>query len=452
MRTVSRSAVISSILLLTSCGDGGGSAPSISPSPSPTSAPTPSPTSTTTPVAASLTYIHVFSVTPGDGSQPNGPLVEASDGNFYGTTRAGGANMCRDGLFPCGVIYRMRADGDVTVLYSFGANATDAYSPSGRLVQGRDGALYGVSASGGLYGGGTVFRVTMDGKYALLHSFGATPEDAIVPLGGLTEGADGSFYGVTASGGANRCPQIPQAGSNCGTIFRMSPSGAVTILHSFGASSTDGVTPSVPPIQASDGNFYGTTSNGGASDCAVPYRCGVAYKMTPAGEVTVIHFFGRTSEAPNAPVGLIQGTDGWIYGFSSSGGAGRCGGFYGCGTVFKMTTDGTVSVLYAFALEGRTAGDGPSGIIQARDGNIYGTTRNGGAFGGDGDGTVFRLTPNGQHTVLYSLGPNVKAPSAPNAGLIQARDGSFYGTTEYNGSFGAVGGRFGFGTAFRLVL
>jgi uncharacterized repeat protein (TIGR03803 family) len=399
---------------------------------------------------STLSFIHYFqTTTPNDGGQPNGPLLQASDGNFYTTTRAGGTNMC-PGPISCGAIVRLSPAGAETVLYSFGATATDGRTPSASLIQGSDGALYGTTASGGAFGGGTVFRITLGGAYSLLYSFGASPSDGVVPVGALVQGSDGNFYGTTASGGANHCSQIPQAGGNCGTVFRMMPAGVVTILHSFGASLSDGVEPLGALVLASDGNFYGTTIDGGANNCASgTHNCGTVFRMTPAGAVSVIYSFGASAADGLAPQGsLIQGSDGALYGTTPSGGGGQCGFQYGCGTVFRITTAGSLTILHAFAVNnGRLNGYGPSPfLIQASDGNFYGTTRSGGTTQGDSTGTVFRLTPTGIKTILYSFGPLNVNPSDPGGGLTQGSDGAFYGVTFNSG------GSNGIGTVFKLVV
>ena len=345
----------------------------------------------------------------------------------------------------------MTPDGVETVLYAFGASATDGYTPSGPLIQGQDGALYGVTTNGGDYGGGgTVFRITLAGSYTVLHSFGATPTDGIVPIGGLVQADDGNFYGVTASGGANHCVQIPQDGSNCGTVFKMSPSGVVTILYSFGSSVSDGVTPNASLVQASDGKLYGTTANGGANSCSTvgeTNNCGTLFGITTDGAETVLHSFGTSLTDGIAPLGaLIQGSDGGLYGTTASGGGGGfCAFAFSCGTVFKMTLAGEVSIVHAFAESSREDGYGPSQYLaQTADGSIYGITGSGGASLSDLTGTVFKLSSTGVKTTLYSFGPLNSGPSNPVGGLVQGTDGAFYGVTAYSGSSGT-------GTIFKLV-
>ncbi len=447
-------------LVLVSCGGGGNSGnnappPVTLPAPAPTPAPTPTPTPTPTPAQVTVTFPHIFGIDPLDGAQPNGPLLQASDGNFYGTTRSGGSNICRrPNDIPCGVIFKMTPDGSESVLYSFGSSASDGFTATAPLIQGQDGALYGMTTNGGDFDGGTVFKITLDGNYTILHSFGATPDDGVVPTGGLVQAMDGDFYGTTVSGGSNQCVQIPQSGGNCGTIFKITPDGTKTNLYSFGATLSDGVQPNGSLIQASDGNFYGTTANGGANTCGSANSCGTVFRMSPTGSVSILHSFGASMTDGIAPQGqLIEGSDGALYGTTPSGGGGTCGFQFGCGTVFRITFGGTVSILHAFALNGRSEGDGPSPfIIQASDGNFYGTTQSGGANASASNGTAFKLTPSGTHSVLFSFGPVNENPSDPLAGFIQANDGAFYGVTASNGTIGAVGARGGAGAIFKLSL
>jgi uncharacterized repeat protein (TIGR03803 family) len=227
-------------------------------------------------------------------------------------------------------------------------------------------------------------------------------------------------------------------------------------LYSFGASESDGVEPTAPVVQGSDGNFYGTTLNGGAyarSSTGETHDCGTVFKITPSGALTILHSFGQGSTpgflttdgiAPQGP--LIQGSDGAFYGVTVSGGQGRCGGLFGCGTVYRITSTGTVSILHAFAVDSPSDGYGPSPyLIQARDGNFYGSTGSGGALGGDLLGTIFKLTPSGIKTTLYSFGPYA-SPTNPVGGLIQGTDGSFYGLTFYGQDGGPSG------TVFKLSV
>ena len=174
--------------------------------------------------------------------------------------------------------------------------------------------------------------------------------------------------------------------------------------------------------------------------------------MTPAGVVSILYSFGASPSNGSPPQGaipqgaLVQASDGYLYGTTAEGGNYNCQ--YGCGTVFRITLDGTLSPLYSF--NGAAAGDGYGAapfLTQGSDGYLYGTTYSGGTHGGDLQGIVFRITLGGAETVLYSFGPDATSPTDPLAGVIQASDGAFYGVTNYSGQSNA-----GFGTMFRLSL
>jgi len=434
-------------LASTACSGGGGTGGTTvvpgDPAPTPTPTPTPSPTPTPTPTV-SLSYLHSYAeILPGGAATVG--LVEASDGNFYGASQSG-PNMCRPALpVPCGAIIKVTPTGQQSIFYAFGSAANDGYMPS-RLVLGRDGALYGTTINGGTFGGGgTFFRITLSGQYSSLYSFGGSPSDAVSPVG-IIQGSDGNFYGTSASGGANVCAQIPQAGTNCGTVFRVTPTGDETILHSFGASASDGIEPQATLVEGVDGSFYGTTSIGGTNQCGSEANsCGTVFRITPTGALSILHSFGASAGDGIAPLGaLIRGNDGAYYGVTPAGGGTRCSDAFGCGTVFRVTTAGTLSIIYAFGQENRLTGDGPNSLIVGRDGNFYGTTISGGANQCDSCGTMFRLTPSGVLTTLYSFGPLNTNPARPGF-LTQASDGAFYGLND-SGTFGSPL------TVFRLTV
>ncbi|MGO8671071.1 MAG: choice-of-anchor tandem repeat GloVer-containing protein, partial [Capsulimonadaceae bacterium] len=306
-----------------------------------------------------------------DGANPTAGLIQGSDGNFYGTTSYGGSTV------NSGVAFKMSPSGAMTILHSFGDGsvANDGAIPAG-LIQGSDGNYYGTTSGGGSADVGTVFVMSPSGTVTILHSFGdgTVSNDGAIPEAGLIQGSDGNFYGTTWFGGS----------SAYGVAFRMAPSGAMTILHSFGdgSVSNDGGSPRAGLIQGSDGNFYGTTLAGGSAGW------GTAFKMTPSGAVTILHSFldgsvPNDGQDPNA--GLIQGSDSNFYGTTSEGGSADAG------TVFKMTPSGAVTILHSFG-DGSVPNDGQSplaGLIQGSDGNFYGTTVGGGPAGW---GTAFKMT------------------------------------------------------------
>jgi uncharacterized repeat protein (TIGR03803 family) len=273
------------------------------------------------------------------------------------------------------------------------------------------------------------------------------------PQGSLIQATtDGNFYGVTYGGGANSTCMFGRD-SGCGTVFKINPSGALTTLYNFCSQKNcaDGANPWLGLVQASDGNFYGTTQVGGAyyTSCmaeGIDSGCGTVFKITPSGTLTTLHSFDVADGA--WPVsGLIQGTDRNLYGTTLSAGAHNNGG-----TVFKITLTGTLTTLYSFCSQsGCTDGADPYGtLLQASDGDFYGTTSAGGAHG---DGTVFKITSSGTLTTLYSFCSQSSCGdgSDPQAGLIQATDGNFYGTTSAGGTSHYCSIDNGCGTVFKIT-
>ncbi len=311
-----------------------------------------------------------------------------------------------------------------SVLYNFGYPTGPVYT--GLLAQGRDGNLYSTTPNGGsgTSPAGTVFKITPAGALTVLYSFSYT-SGGNQPESGLTLGTDGDFYGTAYGGGT-----VP-GGRPGGTVFKITSSGALTTLYNFGTCKypcVDGFYPKAPPVEGRDGNFYGTTafSNDGTND-------GVVYKVTPAGAYTILHRFVYTAGGFNPQAPLILGSDGNFYGTTYVGGktlSSTCvGGYYTCGTVFKMTPSGTVTFLYEFD---KTHGAAPlAPVVQGSDGNFYGTTSQGGDA--NGDGVIFKLTPQGQLTVLHTFNGTTDGKQ-PSAGLVQATDGNFYGATTLGGS------------------
>lgn len=338
-----------------------------------------------------LTTFHNFSGP--DGGDLFSGLTLASDGNFYGTTAYGGAHddpSCEYGNIPgCGTVYKITPEGVLTTLYSFCAerNCYDGAEPETTLVQGRDGNLYG-TASG--QDGGTIFKITLDGVLTTLYHFCSLNNcvDGKWPVS-LALAADGNFYGATNRGGAGRgCDDYENDLFGCGTVFKVTPGGALTTLHSF--DSSDGCYPEVALAQGSDGNLYGSTSQGGPYGYCVGFsdRGGTIFKITPAGTLTTLYSFCSLSNCADGtgPYGaLIQASDGNFYGTTNGGGSDL-----NYGTLFKITPSGALTTLYSFcALQNCADGILPYGaLVQASDGNLYGTTYAGGI--GD-NGTVYRF-------------------------------------------------------------
>ena len=285
------------------------------------------------------------------------------------------------------------------------------------LVQGTNGYLYGTTEYGGTDGIGTIFKITPGGKLTTLHSFlfsdGEEEPEGADPLVGLIQATNGDFYGTTESGGDN-------SHGNYGTVFKVTPSGTLTTLHSF-AYIPDGAYPAAL-VQATNGDFYGTTQYGGDG------YYGSVFKITIAGSLTTLHSFSGT-DGLYPLAGLIQATNGNLYGTTQQGGtSNNC--LNGCGTVFKITPSGTLTTLYSFGLSS-DGGLPAAGLIQATDGNFYGTTC----------GTVFKITPGGKLTTLHSF--DCVDGQAPVA-LVQGTDGNFYGTAS-------SGGANGYGMIFQIT-
>ncbi len=355
--------------------------------------------------AAVLTTLYSFTGT-NYGRQPECVLLEGSDGYFYGTTYWGGTNNL-------GTVFKITSDGMLTSLHSFdGTN--DGSHPLGNLVQGSDGSIYGTTQMGGAGGGaGTVFKITSDGVLTTLHSFTGGSDGEEV-FNGLVQGSDGCFYGTTGYGG----------GANAeGTLFKITSDGVLTTLHTFWASNrNDGLMPYAGLVQGSDGGFYGATTRSGV------LGMGTIFQMSMDGTLTTLCYLTNNADPMNTCYStLVAGSDGYFYGTILGN-----GGKIDAGSVFKVSTNGTLTTLYKFT--GGSDGGAPNGLLLGRDGNFYGTT----AY------TAFQLTPTGVFTPLYSFNSATDGWYL-EGGLVQGHDGSFYGTTS---GLGPGGG----GTVFRLTI
>src|SRR6266404_3830563 len=353
-------------------------------------------------VAGAQTRLDVLAAFGPAGLQsPQASLIQGTDGNFYGTTVSGGT-------FSAGTVFQLTPAGTLTVLYAFTGGA-DGAGPVAGVIQAADGNFYGTTAHGGASNAGTVFQLTPAGALTVLYAFtGGT--DGAIPYAGLIQGTDGNFYGTTVSGGT----------SNAGTVFQLTPAGAVSIMYAF-TGGADGATPYAGLIQATDGNFYGTTVNGGGSSV------GTVFQLTPAGAVSIVYAFTGGADGATPFAGLIQATDGNFYGTTVNGGGSSAG------TVFQLTPAGAVSVLYAFT--GETDGAAPiAGVIQAADGNFYGVTQSGGAFGG---GTAFRLRSAIPTTITWNPPAPIEYGTALSATQLDAT-ASVPGTFAYMPPAGTV--------------
>jgi uncharacterized repeat protein (TIGR03803 family) len=296
------------------------------------------------------------------------------------------------------------------VLYSFPVSASDGNTPAVALIQGNDGNFYGMTSAGGAGGLGTIFKITPAGSLTTLVSFTGTTGAFLgsAPHGSLVQGSDGNFYGTTANGGS---------GGNNGTVFKMTPAGGFTTLVSF--TSTNGAVPFAGLVQGTDGNFYGSTELGGANNL------GTIFKITPAGALTVLLSFDGVTNGREPKGNLVQGTDGNFYGSTVFGLTGNNNG-----TVFVMTPAGVLTTLLTFV--GSPDGSLPQGnLLQGTDGNFYGITSSGGS---SNEGTLFKMTPTGGFIALFTVtftGPN---GAFPRSNLVQGTDGNIYGATNQGGT------------------
>ena len=329
-------------------------------------------------------------------------LVQGSDGNLYGTTYSGGAHNS-------GTVFNVTTAGVLTTLHSFGG--PDGSFPVAGLVRGTDGNFYGTTSSGGANNDGTVFKITPTGSFTTLYSF-TGGADGANPYAPLALGPDGNFYGTTLAGGIE-----------FGTVFQITPTGSLTPLHSF-AGGADGSAPYAGLVLATDGNLYGTTSGSGDESP------GTIFSITTAGSFTSLYNFCHLSGCADGQIpydGLVQGTDGNFYGTTYNGGSGNHG------TVFQfIASTRTLNTLHTFS--GPDGANPYAGLMQASDGNFYGTTKAGG--NGNNAGTIFKITSTGSFTSLYQFCPLSGCTDGeyPDGGLIQASDGNFYGTTYQGGT------------------
>lgn len=375
------------------------------------------------------TLAHFGGTTPAavQGSAPRGGLTLGPDGQWYGTAVQGGAGLGAGK----GVAYKIAADGTFTLLAEFD-DATTGSAPTGALVLATDGNFYGTTFNGGTDGLGTVFQMTPSGTLTSLYSFRSlTRKDTgDLPATPLIQAPNGFLYGTTSDGGAN----------GYGTIFKILPGSPNTPIRladfSGSGGSTRGYNPSALML-AKDGNFYGTTANGGL------YSNGTVFRLTPAGVFTTITDFGAATglyAGPIAPrAALIQASNGLLYGTSASGGTS------GDGTVFSVTTAGVFKVLINFTGDGGSyqGGTPETPLFQATDGFLYGTTRLGGTASSK-RGTIFRLTTAGAFKSLIQFtGGSPVYGSEPQSSLVQDNNGHLFGTTS-------TGGTNSLGTVFSL--
>jgi uncharacterized repeat protein (TIGR03803 family) len=320
-----------------------------------------------------------------NGSGPSGRLVQGFDGNIWGTTCVGGNNNA-------GTVYQVTFGGVLTTMHSF--DITDGSCPYGGLIMAANGQFYGTTPRGGTNNEGTIFEITPSGTLTTLENLGSSGN----PYGALFQAPSGLLYGTAWGGGV----------SADGIVFSISPSGTnfktvASFLYSDGAYPYGGL------VDDGHGNFYGTTKKGGDGDNGA--GIGTVFKLSPAGVITTLHSFnGADGQWPAA--GLVLASNGTLYGATPAGGPARQG------TIFSITPAGDFQV--------RSNVGSLWGLIQANDGNLYGVTTISGV-----PSTLFRMTLTGTITTLFTFGEDEGQPSGP---LLQATDGTLWGVTDDAGT------------------
>jgi uncharacterized repeat protein (TIGR03803 family) len=366
-----------------------------------------------------------------NGASPEAELVQGLDGNFYGVTMGGGNHSCQGG---CGTIFKVSPDGKLTTMHEF--VGTDGFWPEGGLVLAADGNFYGTTAGGhpagppgaifsffkltpggnfstvssllrsvsigliqdtanGIFygidsGQDTAFSLTTSGTQEVIYSF--CPHDCVNIYGFNPEGpllqdiGNGLLYGTASQGGlGSKQPYVCPLG--CGTVFFMGTGGTIKALYQFTGTGVDGWSPSAGLVQADDGNFYGTTAIGGYGGS------GTVFKITPTGTLTTLYYFcyalTNCVDGATPRAALIQATDGNFYGTTVAGGTGSTKFCNGCGTAFQLTPSGTLTSLHSFQ-----AADGgvepSSAMVQGTDGNLYGLAV--ATIPGDSSGAIYKIS------------------------------------------------------------
>jgi uncharacterized repeat protein (TIGR03803 family) len=395
-----------------------------------------------TPVQAqTYSVVHTFTNLP-DGSGPY-PLIQDEHGNLYGTTEWGGA-ICGGRGATCGTVYKVDSAGAETILYRF-LGGDDGANPVAALVQDAAGNLYGTTrGNGAIPAHSTVFKVDPEGRETVLYvfdpSFQACCQDS--PLA-LDEA--GNLYGMSPYAGEPGCG-VNQVG--CGSLYEVTSSGTFRLLHIF--KGTDGIRPEGGLVRDPKGNLYGTTLLGGDLSCESiggPSGCGTVFKLGSDGKYTVLHTFSGHADGAN-PLGVIGGRDGNLYGIAGFGGDLNCYKGAGCGTIFRVDTKGKFSVLFTFTPDIMPQPSFAIHLLRDSEGNLYGVNQVGGA---NFSGFLFKIDPAREFTNLFSFPPTsqLQDGSMP-MGVTRDSAGNFYGTMLLGGSLNNC--EFGCGTVFKITF
>jgi len=369
-----------------------------------------------------------------DGQGPEGSLVRSSKGTLYGATQLGGSQGCYGN--GCGVVFELTDDRTEKILYTFHDHKKGAQAVVSFVQNGNDTILYGTTEAGGVVCGydntlgcGTIFSLGPHRQETTLHRFRGRNDGAVPD--GLMRDATGNVFGVAENGGPY----------GLGTLFKFALNGKLTVVHYF-VGGTDGAGPVAPPVEDATGNLFDTTTEGGeGKNCDQRLGCGTIFEVTSAGQEKVRYVFqgGTDGEFPfDAPTIDSEGN---LYGTTMGGGGNYNSCYYGCGTVYRMASDGTETILHAF--QDGSDGWGPIGnLIIDTAGNLYGTASSGGTYNA---GVLFKLTSSGQFIVLHAFrgSPDGEFPGRLTADAA----GNIYGATGAGGNSSACS--LGCGTVFR---
>lgn len=366
--------------------------------------------------------IHRFAA--GEGWAPGGALVQDKNGNLYGI------NQCSSQGFwffkqvrGCGLVFRIAPDGTESTLHDFSDQKAvhGCRAVSDMLLE--DNVLYGTTASGGKYGNGTIWRMSLQGQHQVLHHFRLEEGNG---LSVLVRGTDGALYGTAGGGGKNRGPN----GETYGTVFRLGADGQLTVLYNFRQSDPLGVRPSKGLTLGADGLLYGTAEDGAGS--------GTVFRVESDGRLTLVHTFHYDEGLWQS--GLSLGQDGWLYGASFEGGG------YGLGSVWRVATDGRFEMMHSF--NGNDGAYPQAPPVQAPDGRWYGTTRGDRTAPYPANSTLYRAQFDGsESSVLHTFSVEQNDGESPSSRLLVGRDGAIYGTTTTTVKAEGTGPRTG--TVFR---
>ena len=372
--------------------------------------------------AQTFTVLHLASRN--SGNFGTGELLQGPGGALFGTTQSGGTGTnCNHGQATgCGTVYQLSRTGKYRVLYSF-LGFPDGEGPQSGVVRDSAGNLYGTTCAGGPYLGayGTVFKLDATGKETILYAF-TGGADGEFPNAGLVRDQVGNLYGTTTLGGPYQS----------GTIFKLDPGGNETVLHAFTGAS-DGRLPQGPLVLDTGGNLYGTTYQGGDLTCGSFFGCGVVFKIDAAGSFNVLHTF-KLSDGASPYVGLARDSQGNLYGTTAFGGT------RDYGVIFEIDTAGNYSILYNFNLN--KVGINPGEVVVDPQGLLYATTT--GSAGGSG--TILKLNSTGTATVLHTF---ENSDGAAPFRLLFTKSGVLYGSTLEGGVGGCLQG--GCGVIFSIT-